>query len=249
MTGSMLLGIAIEYIEAINEGGIPTIIDSFERVAHAEAQRFVDELIEKNKTNLKYTINDNCMPMNEEEVDEILDEFIRKGSKSIAIKLYDTASVSVIIEVKKQFLKNMKEDFKEIKKRNYNASLKHNYDQLIKLSKSLAIPKIESVSDIQPSFISSYYDEYNRLCIEYDKTAIGPAKTEAFCKFFEIDFSNSHQSLLQDIDLAYKEYINNIQIQISELNASEQKWTSIINNLKNSIEVAEEQKEKFTEEK
>lgn len=58
MTGSMLLGLAIEYIEAINEGGIPTIMDSFDRVAHAEAQKFIDDLIEKNKTNLKYTIND-----------------------------------------------------------------------------------------------------------------------------------------------------------------------------------------------
>jgi hypothetical protein len=47
MTGSMLLGIAMEYIEAINSGGVPTILDSFERVAHAEAQKFVDELIEK----------------------------------------------------------------------------------------------------------------------------------------------------------------------------------------------------------
>lgn len=43
--------------------------------------------------------------------------------------------------------------------------------------------------------------------------------------------------------------MNNIQIQIGELNASEQKWESIINNLKNSIQSSEEQKEKLTEEK
>lgn len=120
------------------------------------------------------------MPMNEEELHEIFDEFIKKGLKNVAYKLYDTSSVSVIIEVKRQFMKAMREDFKDIKKRNYNASMKHNYDQLGKLSKGLAIPKINGVSDIQPSFISSYYDEYSKLCIEYDKTAIGPAKTDAF---------------------------------------------------------------------
>ena len=85
--------------------------------------------------------------------------------------------------------------------------------------------------------------------MEYDKSSIGPAKTEAFCKFIEIEFSNFHQSLLQDIDLAFKEQLNNIQIQISELAASEQKWILIVSNLKSQIETSEKQKEKLNEEK
>lgn len=189
------------------------------------------------------------MPINEDEMDEIFEDFIRKGLKNISLKLYETSSVSAIIEVQNQFLKTMKEEFKDVKKRNYNASMKNNYDYLMKSHKTLSIPNIESVSDIQPSFISSYHDEYSKFCSEYDKSAVGPAKTEAFCKFIEIDFSTAHQSLLQNIDLAYKEHINHIQIQVSELHASEQKWISIINNLKNQIDSYEKQKEKFLEEK
>ena len=153
MTGSMLLGLAYEYVDAINNGEIPTVMDSFERVSHAEAQRFIDELIETNKTNLKYTINDAWMPMNEEELDEIFDEFIKKGIRNISLKLNQTSSVSAIIEVEKLFMKSMKEEFKELKKRNYNASMKNNYDLLVKLHKKWNIPKIQAVSDIQPSFI------------------------------------------------------------------------------------------------
>jgi len=33
----MLLGLALEYCEAINEKEIPAIVSSFERVAHSEA--------------------------------------------------------------------------------------------------------------------------------------------------------------------------------------------------------------------
>jgi hypothetical protein len=205
--------------------------------------------LKNSKMNLKYTISEACMPIDEEEVYDIYNEFIKKGIKDLAIKLYDTASVSVVIEVKKLYLKNMKEEFKDLKKRNYNASMRFNYDLCQKLSKSLKIPKIETVSDIPPTFLNIYYEEYLKLYTEYQKGSKGPAKTEAFCKFFEIDFSNAHQSLLQDIDLAFRENINNIQIQISELAASEQKWTSIISNLKNSIESNEESKTKLNEEK
>lgn len=75
------------------------------------------------------------MPMNEEELDEIFDEFIKKGIKNISLKLNQTSSVSAIIEVEKLFMKSMKEEFKELKKRNYNASMKNNYDLLVKLHK------------------------------------------------------------------------------------------------------------------
>jgi hypothetical protein len=47
LTGAMLLGLAIEYIEAMNDGSVPSIVDTFEIVAHAEAQKFSDELYEK----------------------------------------------------------------------------------------------------------------------------------------------------------------------------------------------------------
>lgn len=103
------------------------------------------------------------MPMNEEELDEIFEEFIKKGIKNISLKLNQTSIVSAIIEVEKIFVRSMKEEFKEVKKRNYNASMKNNYDLLVKLHKGLNIPKIQAVSDIQPSFIGCYYDEYSKL--------------------------------------------------------------------------------------
>lgn len=79
MTGSMLLGIAIEYTEAINCGEIPTILDSFERVAHAEAQKYVDNQIEKYKLELKHTISeDSSHPLNEEDINDIFNKFLKK---------------------------------------------------------------------------------------------------------------------------------------------------------------------------
>ena len=114
MTGSMLLGIAIEYTEAINNNGIPTIIDSFERVAHSEAQRYIDQLIEETRMNLKYTINDDTLPMDPENIEEIFDHIIKKSIRNLSLRLYENTSAYIIVDVQKQFLKNMQDDFKDI---------------------------------------------------------------------------------------------------------------------------------------
>ena len=37
ITGAMLLGMAIEYVATMNSHEIPSVISTFERVAHAEA--------------------------------------------------------------------------------------------------------------------------------------------------------------------------------------------------------------------
>lgn len=73
--------------------------------------------------------------------------------------------------------------------------------------------------------------------------------TEAFCKFISIDFNNSHQSLLENIDLAFKEEINNTKIKVLELNKTEQKWITIVNNLKLSITFSDDQLKNLLEDK
>ena len=147
------LHLAIEYVEAINNGEIPTVLDSFERVSHAEAQRFIDKLVEEAKSKLRIEFNESWMPMNEDVIDEISDDKIKKGIKDISLNLNQTSSVSAIIEVEKIFVKGIRDEIKEVKKKNYNASMKSNYDLLLKLHKNLKIHKIQSVADIQPSFI------------------------------------------------------------------------------------------------
>lgn len=42
----MLLGLAIEYCELINNSQVPGIVSVFERVAHSEAQKIFDQIYE-----------------------------------------------------------------------------------------------------------------------------------------------------------------------------------------------------------
>ena len=47
LTGSMLLGLALEYVSALNNREIPVILNSFERVVQVESRRFTEKLFEE----------------------------------------------------------------------------------------------------------------------------------------------------------------------------------------------------------
>ena len=44
LTGYMLLGLALEYVEAFQRKETPVILQSFERVVSIESERFVEQL-------------------------------------------------------------------------------------------------------------------------------------------------------------------------------------------------------------
>lgn len=47
LNGSMLLGMALEYVEALNNKEIPVVLSSFERVVQVESRRVTEKLFEE----------------------------------------------------------------------------------------------------------------------------------------------------------------------------------------------------------
>lgn len=58
LTGSMFLGLALEYVEALNNKEIPTVLSSFDRVVQVESRRFTEKLFEEIVTKIKTTCNE-----------------------------------------------------------------------------------------------------------------------------------------------------------------------------------------------
>lgn len=53
LNGSMLLGMALEYVDAINNQEVPTVLSSFERVVQVESRRVTEKLFEEVTNMLK----------------------------------------------------------------------------------------------------------------------------------------------------------------------------------------------------
>ena len=47
LTGNMLLGLALEFVEALNNKEVPVIMSSFERVVQVESRRFTEKMYEE----------------------------------------------------------------------------------------------------------------------------------------------------------------------------------------------------------
>ena len=62
LNGNMLLGLALEYVEAINNQEIPVVMSCFERVVQVESRRFTEKLFEEVCLRLKTECNQEFMP-------------------------------------------------------------------------------------------------------------------------------------------------------------------------------------------
>jgi len=47
LTGFMVLGLALEYVDCFNRGEPPVVLNCFERVVSVESERFVEQLYEQ----------------------------------------------------------------------------------------------------------------------------------------------------------------------------------------------------------
>ena len=62
LNGSMLLGLALEYVDALNHHDTPVILTSFERVVQVESRRFTEKLFEEITNKVRVTCDENLMP-------------------------------------------------------------------------------------------------------------------------------------------------------------------------------------------
>lgn len=67
LTSSMLLGMAMEYVDAINSQEIPVVMSCFERVVQVESRRFTEKLFDEVTQKLEHECGEVMMPFEEDE--------------------------------------------------------------------------------------------------------------------------------------------------------------------------------------
>lgn len=73
LTASMLLGIALEYVDAINSQEVPVVMNCFERVVQVESRRFTEKLFEEITQQMN---SENSLPLLEYGADESLQSLL-----------------------------------------------------------------------------------------------------------------------------------------------------------------------------
>lgn len=130
LNSSMLLGIAMEYVDAINNQEIPVVMNCFERVIQVESRRFAEKLFEEITQKIRQECDESLMPFEEcadgnhdsSTMDSILEHMIAYADKRISEKLGEVANVETLIDLREDFECRLRAFFKEIKHRNKDVS-------------------------------------------------------------------------------------------------------------------------------
>eukprot|EP00347_Sterkiella_histriomuscorum_P019169 403342679 len=199
LNGSMLLGMALEYVDALNSHEIPTVISSFERVVQVESRRVTEKLFEEITNMLRQQLDEGLMPFEEEEMEEVFTELVDGfANRRICEKLSDIASVENLVELRAEFEKRVRSYFKTIVETNANESRTFCLNLLHNLQTAkLTDLKIGDINDIQPHLMTQYKNQYASLLVEYSKTARGPYKSEAIAETLQ-QLEEEKESLVQD---------------------------------------------------
>lgn len=114
LTASMLLGIALEYVDAINSQEVPVVMNCFERVVQVESRRFTEKLFEEITQQMN---SENSLPLLEYGADESLQSLLQKyvdiADSKISNQLSEVASVENLIEIREEFEQRLRTYFKE----------------------------------------------------------------------------------------------------------------------------------------
>ena len=148
LTGYMLLGLALEYVDNFNRGESPVIMSAFERVVSIESERFLEQLYEETLARIHQRFDfapraaDNATQFTEleavytnHEMDAYLEQLISECDLELAQRLQNILSVRNLVEQRNDFEQRITNYFEaNIKEENIIRSRKYCHSLLEQIS-------------------------------------------------------------------------------------------------------------------
>lgn len=182
LTASMFMGLAMEYIESLNNQEIPTILSSFERVLQDESRRHSEKILEDLEIKITENFPENLMPFDENNLMESIEKLKFAATNELIKKLHGLGTGSELVESIEIFEERIKILIEKIKDKNKEMSEEYCKDLLQKLEEKMVFPKIQATTDVKPTIMIEYSSEWANFIDDYYNNAKGPAKSKIYYK-------------------------------------------------------------------
>eukprot|EP00826_Nyctotherus_ovalis_P039863 TRINITY_DN3866_c0_g2_i4.p1 TRINITY_DN3866_c0_g2~~TRINITY_DN3866_c0_g2_i4.p1 ORF type:complete len:780 (+),score=309.70 TRINITY_DN3866_c0_g2_i4:73-2412(+) len=230
LTASMFMGLALEYIQSLNDHETPTILTALERVLLDEARKNTESLFESFSGKLEERAPPSSMPMEEEDLTSIIDQCKLETSGELIRKLHELCSPNDLVDNYSKFDARLKIEVEKARESNLGYSEESCRAVLQELTEKMTLPKIQGIADVKPTLMLEFTGEWSRLIDDYYAHAKGPAKDQVLADFVKNRVLTSLGELLKDIIDVYSESESRLQLTISELQGSEKKWRTLFEN-------------------
>jgi len=230
LTASMFMGLALEYIQSLNDHETPTILTALERVLLDEARKNTESLFESFSNKLEEHIPSSNMPMEEEDFMNKINQCKLEVSGELIRKLHELCSPNDLVDNFSKFDNRLKIEVERIKESNLGYSEENCKAVLQELTDKMTLPKIQGIADVKPTLMLEFTGEWSKLIDDFYKNSKGPAKDQILADFLKNRILTSLGELLKDIIDVYSESETKLQLTITELQASEKKWKTLFEN-------------------
>ncbi|KAG9447788.1 hypothetical protein H6P81_013916 [Aristolochia fimbriata] len=171
MTGPILAGITQSFLDAINNGAVPTISSSWQNVEEAECRRAFETASDVYKSTF-----DHNKPPEEITLREAHEEAIQKSLAAFNAQAVGAGSARQKYEKNLQnFFKNTFEDYKR------NAFMKA--DLMCSNAIQSMEKKLRAACNVPDAKLDQVINDLNSLLSEYEKSSYGPAKWQKLATF------------------------------------------------------------------
>lgn len=269
LNSSMFLGLALEYVDSLNNETTPTITTALDRVVYAESNKIMNKLFEDLRVEVDNRANRNRFPIDKEDLEEILDRVKFEFTERIHLQLSPILDVDEIIRSQNGFLEKFKYIAAEKSEENYKDSFMYNFGLLKNLMKCVPF---EQLLDMDPNnsdeakvpsiMIKEFSNAMFNVIEEYLKNCKGPAKHDTLAEFIiesnfvndneKIDFKNEKKyfsyilAFTQNLkDVYFAAEIEKARIKQNETQSKDRKLQEQKANLEKKLEIIQKEIEKF----
>jgi len=230
LTASMFMGLALEYIQSLNDKEVPTVLSALERVLLDEARKHSEVIFEKSSLELNKQLDPSLLPMEDSDVIQIVERCKAKAYNELIQKLHGLCSGSDLAEDYAKFEGRLKVETDKINELNINSSDEKSKELLQVLFEKLALPKVQSINDIKPTLTIEFTSEWSRLIENYYKYAKGPTKNSVMVEFIKQKILDSTGEIIKEVIDAYTDSENKLRLYLTELQVKENKWRTLFEN-------------------
>jgi len=245
LTASMFMGLALEYIQSLNDQEAPTILTALERVLLDEARRHTETIFENFAAKLAEKVSPSSMPMEEEELLQTIDQCKLEVSGELIRKLHELCSPADLTDNYGKFEARLKIEIDKTIETNWTYSEEKCKELLQALTEKMTLPKVQSTTDVKPTLMIEFTGEWSRIIEEYDKNSKGPAKYPVMVEFMKNKVLTSLGELLKDVVDVYTESENKLRLYLTELQVSEKKWKTLFENNEKILAERTAEKDEF----
>jgi len=246
LTGTMLMNLTFEFIEALNNDRAASIFMSAENVIYAETRKIYENTLIEYYDMADEEFNENKMPFEEEQVNEIFKRHLRDILKKFEDATKDFADVNQLIEFRNNIQDEIESDFQTRMQKSEEMS-QHLCKVLInEFFNSFDLSSLFDNKELKESTLIEYKEKFQTFYENYKLFAKGAHKFDILADCLPNFLFEFFEKYVESANKMHGKEINNFKIDSKEKRAKEEILQKKLAELEDRVLDIEKERDEIT---